>query len=150
MEDYASARIARNLDLEVLLAATPPRTTLAVHVGGIATECQLKALTLSYHKIARWEEDGRRPKEALYGKPIPRPGHHLLSVLKMMSKVYDRAKADHLFLRHLDRLMHPAGSRDADFIDLRYFAGDLEGITLADWRDSLKYVAGWLKKNGPI
>lgn len=147
MEDYAGACTARNLDLEALLVATPQRTTIAVHLGGVAVECQLKAFLLAYHKISAWGQNGRRPKESFHGSPVPRPGHHLLSSVKMMNKVYERARSDRLFLMHLDRVMHPAGARDADFIDLRYFSDDLAGSALADWRTSLRYVSGWLTKN---
>lgn len=64
-----------------------------------------------------------------------------------MARLYEKARADPLFLRHLDHVMHPAGSREADFIGLRYAADDLNGATLAAWRASLTYVSGWLKKN---
>lgn len=64
-----------------------------------------------------------------------------------MSKIYDRAKADRQFLAHLDRLTHPVGSQDADFIDLRYAASAIEPAALEAWKKSLDYVKGWLQKN---
>ncbi len=147
MEDYSSACIARYLDVDALIASEPPRSTAAVHIGGIAVECQIKAQILVYHRISKWTQLGQRPKESYYGRPVDRPGHHLLSAVKVMGRVYERARADPLFIKHLDRLMHPVGSRNADFIDLRYAGSDIAQNSLDDWRQSLKYVDGWLRKN---
>ena len=47
MEDYAGAFAARHLDVEALLSSEPMRSTAAVHIGGIAVECQIKALDSS-------------------------------------------------------------------------------------------------------
>lgn len=147
MEDYAGACAARHLDVEALLSSEPKRPTAAAHIGGIAVECQIKALVLSYHGIGAWSEQGRRARDAHYGRPVERPGHHLVSSVKLMARLYEKARADPLFIKHLDKVMHPAGSRDADFIALRYAANDLDGNTLDAWRRSLNYVSGWLKKN---
>lgn len=113
-------------------------------------ECQIKALVLHYHKISEWNQLGRRAGENCYGKPVERPGHHLLSSVKLMARLYEKARADRLFLEHLDQLMHPVGSRDADFIGLRYSAGGVATETMDAWLTSLKYVNGWLMKNGVI
>lgn len=147
MEDYAGACTARHLDVDALLTAEPKRCTAAAHIGGIAVECQIKALILAYHRIGSWSEQGRHPRDPYFGKSVERPGHHLLSAVKVMARLYEKAKADPLFLRHLDQVMHPTGSRDADFISMRYAADDLNEATLAAWRESLTYVSGWLKKN---
>jgi hypothetical protein len=147
MEDYAGACAARHLDILALLSSEPQRCTAAVHIGGIAVECQIKALVLNYHGIDNWSEQGRRSRDPYYRKPVERPGHHLLSSVKLMARLYEKAKSDSLFIKHLDQIMHPAGSRDVDFINLRYSSYDLDGNTLSEWRKSLDYVSGWLKKN---
>lgn len=147
MEDYSGACAARYLDIAALLAADPQRPTAAAHIGGIAVECQIKALVLMYHGISGWDQQGRRSKDAYLGRLVERPGHSLISAIKLMARMYERAKADPLFIKHLDQVMHPAGSRDADFIGLRYAAGNLENNTLGAWQVSLNYVNGWLKKN---
>ena len=150
MEDYAGACAARHLDLEVLLSSEPKRSVAAVHIGGIAVECHLKALILNYHGITEWNQLGRRVRDAYYGRQVERPGHHLVSSVKLMTHLYEKAKADPLFMKHLDQVMHPAGSRDADFIALRYAASDLGSHTLDTWRRSLTYVTGWLRKNEEV
>lgn len=147
MEDYTGACEARYLDVEALLCFEPMRSTAAIHIGGIAVECQIKALVLVYHGIGAWNEQGRRARDAHYGRSVARPGHSLVSSVKLMARLYEKAKADPLFIKHLDQLMHPAGSRDADFIDMRYAANDLDGVNMDAWRKSLNYVRGWLKKN---
>ena len=147
MEDYSGASSARYLDVEALLSFKPSRLTAAVHMGGVAVECQIKAQILRYHGIDSWSEDGKRTRDAYYGRTLDRPGHHLLSAVKLMTRIYEKAKSDPLFIKHLDKLMHPVGSRDADFIDLRYVANDISNDTLEDWRKSLKYVNSWLIKN---
>lgn len=147
MENYAGACSARYLDVETLLGSLPPRTVAAVHIGGIAVECRLKALILNYHGITEWNQHGRRARDAYAGRPVQGPGHHLVSALKLMTRLFDKAKADPLFMKHLDQVMHPVGSRDIDFIALRYSANELNGDSLATWRKSLDYVTGWLKKN---
>jgi hypothetical protein len=150
MEDYAGACAARYQDVEALLGCQPRRSTAAVHFGGIAVECHVKALVLRYHEISEWNQLGRRSGENYYRKPVERPGHHLPSSIKMMARLYEKARADRLFLEHLDQLQHPVGSRDADFIDLRYSGSDVAAGTMDAWQASLKYVSGWLKKNGVI
>jgi hypothetical protein len=147
MEDYAGACTERYRDVEALLQSNPMRSTAAVHLGGIAVECQIKALVLRYHRICVWNEKGERAQDAFFKKPIARPGHNLVAAVKQMTRLYEKAKADPLFLKHLDGVMHPVGSRDADFIGVRYSATALESNALQPWQKSLDYVRGWLKKN---
>jgi hypothetical protein len=147
MEDYFRAFNSRRVDVDVLLSSNPCRTTAAAHLGGIAIECQLKALLLDYHNISAWGQPSIRPRDPQHGQPIPRPGHTLIGSLKQMSIIYRKARADQQFLVHLDRVMHPTGATYADFIDLRYAADELNYNTMFDWRASFYYVLGWLKKN---
>ena len=147
MEDYAGASDERFADVDALLASAPKRSTAAVHIGGVAVECRIKSIVLRYHRILRWSEQGARPSDGFWRKPVPRPGHSLISAVRIMSKIYERAKADPLFLTHLDRLMHPIGSQDIDFIDMRYAATGVDSRALDEWEKSLEYVRGWLRKN---
>lgn len=54
MEDYERAYKNRLLDIDALLAANVPRITAATHLGGVAIECRLKALVITYHSIKEW------------------------------------------------------------------------------------------------
>lgn len=147
MENYIGASEERYIDVNALLDCNSTRTTAAAHLGGIAVECHIKAMVLSYHGIHSWGEQGKRPRDTHQGKPIERPGHGLISTVKLMPRLYEKAKSDPQFLKHLNALMHPAGSSDIDFIALRYAAKNLDRSTCAMWRQSLNYVQGWLNKN---
>lgn len=148
MENYGMAFESRRADVEKLMAGADQRTTAAAHLGGVAIECRLKALVVRYHGISAWGDSGTRSKDPRRGQPIERPGHGLLASLRLMGDVYKKATLDPAFLSHLSRIMNPGGATAHDFIDLRYFGQNLEGNTLEDWRNSLKYVLGWLDKNG--
>jgi hypothetical protein len=150
MEDYARAYEARRLDIDVLLASNPPRSTAAAHFGGITVECRLKALVIKYHNLNAWDQPSGRLKDPRYKQSISCPGHGLMTAIRLMSDVYRKAKADPHFLSHLSRIMHPTSATTVDFIELRYSADDLDGVTMADWHQSLEYVLGWLKKNEAI
>ncbi|QRQ87843.1 hypothetical protein [Cupriavidus oxalaticus] len=147
MEEYELASASRRADVEMLLSGGNPRTTAAVHLGGVAVECKLKALIAEYHEIDAWEECSRRKKDPRLGQPIPRPGHGLFAAIKLMDTVYRKAKADPMFLSHLDRVMHPAGATSLDFIELRYVASELDRNALSSWQQSFRYVVNWLIKN---
>lgn len=147
MEDYAGACESRLKDVTALLECVPPRSVAAVHLGGIAIECRIKALILDYHEIANWDDPSRCPKDPMRKQPVTRPGHSLIAGLRLMSDLYRKALADRLFIEHLESLTHPAGSTALDFIDLRYHADELGNETLHNWRRSLKYIQSWLEKN---
>lgn len=145
MEDYAGAAAARLKDIATLVDAK--RTIFALHTGGVAIECQLKALLTSYHQINEWNEPGQRKKDPRCGQPIPNPGHGLLTALRTMDVLHRLAKTDPLFLQHLDKVMHPFGPTSENFIEIRYYADVEVGNTMKDWKKSFDYVCGWLEKN---
>ncbi len=145
MEDYAGAESARLKD--ILALETAKRATFILHTGGVAIECQLKALVAYYHQITEWNDLGRRKKDPRCGQPIPNPGHGLLAALRMMDSLHRLAKTDPLFLQHLDKIMHPFGSTGESFIEIRYYADVNAPASTKDWQDSFKYVRGWLEKN---
>ena len=150
MENYAAAYEARLSDVETLLAPETPRAVAAVHLGGVAVECRLKALAVTYHKITEWGQEGARARDPWKGKSIARPGHSLVPIVKLMNELYQKAKNDARFLTHLDALVHPTGATQVDFIDLRYAGDEVERDALQGWRRSFEYVCGWLDKNGKV
>ena len=147
MEDYEVAYENRLSDIDVLLAGSNKRGTAAIHLGGVAVECRLKALIILYHKIKEWDDVSRRPRDAKLGQPIPRTGHSLISAVRMMPDIYAKAKADPMFLSHLNNVNFPTGSTLTDFIALRYASANIAEPALGTWQESFKYVLGWLKKN---
>ena len=98
MEDYDAAHKNRLSDIDVLLSGPNKRGTAAIHLGGVAVECRLKALIILYHKIRKWDDLSQRSKDAKFGQPIARTGHSLISAVRVMPDIYAKAKADPLFL----------------------------------------------------
>lgn len=147
MEDYQLAHKCRLEDIDILLSGQNKRFTAAAHLGGVAIECRLKALIIVYHKIKQWEDLSKRAKDPRYGQPISRTGHSLVSGVRMMAEIYSKAKADPLFLKHLNNLNFPTGASALDFIALRYSSSQINAATMVGWKESLTYVLGWLEKN---
>jgi hypothetical protein len=147
MENYEIAYQNRLSDIEVLLSSSKKRGTAAIHLGGVAVECRLKALIILYHRISKWDDLSRRPKDAKLGQPIARTGHSLIGAVKVMPDMYAKAKADPLFLKHLNNINFPTGATAIDFIALRYASTDIVEPTISTWQESFKYVLGWLQKN---
>lgn len=150
MEHYQAACDARLEDVNALLAVAVPRCVAASHLGGAAVECRLKALVARYHHIENWNDMGARPKDSRHNSPIQNPGHSLLSAMRSMPDLYQRARLDKQFLLHLSRIMYPSGATTTDFIALRYRGLQLPQQTFLDWRVSFQYVIGWLHKNEAI
>ncbi|NHZ99989.1 hypothetical protein [Massilia sp. CCM 8734] len=147
MENYDAAFKCRIDDISALLGATPPRGVAAVHLGGVAIECRIKALIISYHQITAWGGLSQRPSDPRTGQPILRTSHALAPALKIVDNLYKKALADKLFLKHLGNLTYPTGASAIDFIALRYTSNALSAKTLNEWQTSFKYVVGWLQKN---
>lgn len=147
MEEYGAASASRRNDVDVLMGGDSKRTIAAAHFGGIAIECKIKALVVKYHSISNWGEVSRRKKDPKLGQPISRPGHSLHASIKSMDLLYRKARADPLFLFHLNRVMYPAGATSMDFIDIRYLSNEIEESVFVEWKKSFDYVVSWLEKN---
>jgi hypothetical protein len=144
MEDYHGAFRARKQDAEALLPLQG-HGIAAFHLGGVAVECRLKALLQLYHSIQDWDKPSQRRKDAMFNQAVKNPGHSLMTALKRMPKLRERAKSDHNFLNHLQNIIHPLGATSADYIGIRYLPQATP--TNDDWQQSFAYVCGWLNKN---
>ncbi|WP_145613243.1 hypothetical protein [Nitrospirillum amazonense] len=150
MEDYGGASNARYKDFRVLVDGSEKRAIAAVHLGGIAVECQVKSLILLYHGINNWHEPSKKKKEPGHGTPVKRPSHDIVSAIEKMPDLYNKAKSDAKFLSHLSNIKYPLGITGGDFIELRYSELEGECINLPEWEHSLNYVKAWLDKNKVI
>jgi hypothetical protein len=144
MEDYQGAFRARKQDAEALLRLQE-HDVAAFHLGGVAIECRLKALLLLYHRIQDWDTTSCRRKDAMFNQAVKNPGHSLMSALKRMPKLRERAKSDCNFLNHLQKITHPLGATSTDYISIRYLSQATRSDN--DWQHSFTYVCGWLNKN---
>ncbi|GBF79657.1 hypothetical protein AsFPU1_1056 [Aphanothece sacrum FPU1] len=75
MEDYQSAFLQRHQDQEILCDSQ--RKIAAMHLGGVAIECLLKSIIITYHDIEEWKTTSNNP-----GHTITNPGHDLQKALK--------------------------------------------------------------------
>lgn len=142
MDDFTGAYIARKKDVSAL----PKHHAIAIfHLGGIAVECRLKSLLLTYHQISGWDQKSCRAKDSKFNQPIANPRHGLLTALRRMPDFYNRASSNKQLLLHLQNIIHPLGSTDIDFINLRYLPETTQ--SQEDWQKSFDYVCGWLDKN---
>ena len=144
MEDFEGAYLARKNDI-FALPRNQNHTIAIFHLGGVAVECQLKAMLLVYHKISDWNNQSHRVRDSLFGKPIKNPKHDLRKALSDMSDLYNVALADGQFLAHLEKIIRPLGSSNPDYISLRYIPQTTE--SLSDWHNSFNYICLWLQKN---
>ncbi len=145
MEDFAGAYLARKNDLSVL-PKNQHHAIAVFHLGGIAVECFLKSLLLDYHQIDRFNEISNRRKDSMYNQAVMNPSHGLLTALRRMQDVYEKAKSDNQLLKHLNTILYPLGSTEVDYISLRYIPQSSQSHE--EWHKSFNYVCGWLEKNG--
>lgn len=145
MEDYSGAYQARRKDTNLLLNSYDDHNIAAFHFGGIAIECKLKALLLTYHKINNWGEPSCRARDSMYNQNIENPGHSLLSAIRRMPAVYKKAKTDPAFIKHLSHIICPLGANSIDYINIRYLPEKTP--PKENWQQSFNYVCGWLAKN---
>lgn len=145
MESYSDAYKARYKDTMMLIGLNDQHNIATFHIGGIAIECRLKDILLNYHKIQHWNELSRRAKDPLHKQEIKNPSHSLKSAMTQMRALYKKALTDPFFFIHLERIMHPLGSTEDDYIKIRYFAETSQSQN--EWHESFKYICGWLAKN---
>ncbi|MEK8021017.1 MAG: hypothetical protein VSS75_029455 [Candidatus Parabeggiatoa sp.] len=145
MEDYTGAYQARKNDVFGLLTLPSDHKIAIFHLGGIAIECKLKAFLRTYHRINDWNEKSRRTKDSMYNQEINNPNHSLLTAIKHMPDLYQKAKLNRQFMEHLSHIIYPLGASSITYIDIRYYS---EPDSLEeDWKMSFDYVNGWLEKN---
>lgn len=145
MEDFTGAYTERKRDALALLSLSNNHEIAVVHLGGVAIECRLKALIILYHKLNEWKHKSRREGDPLFDKSIKNPSHRLMEAIESMPLLYDKAKTDSNFLRHLQKIINPFGISEPDYISLRYSSGIEQPLN--DWLQSFNYIIGWLNQN---
>lgn len=145
MEDFTGAYIERKRDTLALLDLQNNHSIAAFHLGGIAIECYLKSLLISYHQLSAWKHKSLKQNDPLFDKPITNPSHRLMEAIQNMSDLYNIAMTDSAFLNHLSRIINPLGEDFPNYISLRYLSGI--NHPTEEWLQSFHYVLGWLDQN---
>lgn len=81
----------------------------------------------------------------MFNQEIKNPNHGLLTAIKHMRDLYQKAKLNREFMEHLAHIMYPLGASSITYIDIRYHS-EPEPLEY-DWKMSFDYVNGWLEKN---
>ncbi len=145
MEDFIGAYIERKRDTLALLELQNNHSIAAFHLGGIAIECYLKSLLISYHQLSDWKHKSLKQNDPRFDEPIKNPSHRLMEAIQNMSDLYNIAKTDSAFLNHLKIIIKPLGEDSPDYISLRYLSGISHPTE--EWLQSFHYVLGWLDQN---
>ena len=138
MENYEGAYRQRHRDTKVLHEAD--RATAAMHFGGCAVECLLKAMILA--QIPNPDQRQWHTDEAPQPHGIKRPGHDLQEALKQYRKLYDRAKKTPQVIRWFNAVNKPS----QHFIDLRYSDTEPDPKGYKSWWDAYTKLCRWLEK----
>ena len=62
-----------------------------------------------------------------------------------MDEFYQRASLDNDFMNHLNKIIHPLGITQENYINIRYIAQT--NLSYNDWLTSFNYVWLWLDQN---
>jgi hypothetical protein len=134
MEDYLSSFVQRSLDTKQLYKNG--RKIAAMHMGGIAIECLLKALLVKYHGISRWDE-----RSKLTGRKVYNPKHRLDMSVRNIQKLNARLHANLSLIKMMKEVQQPCGT---DFIALRYSGKVPDQESFDRWYQSYISLLQWI------
>ncbi len=138
MEDYQAAFIKRHTDTEILCQSR--RKIAAMHFGGVAIECLLKAMifaTLPKNASQEWKTDLNNP-----GHTITNPGHSFSEALKRHNRLRSRVQKFPAVMKWLDEIQNPS----QDFIDMRYCSNEPDDTSYKRWLEAYQRLSQWLNK----
>ncbi len=135
MEDYEAAHDERRVDTEELDKAG--RRLAAVHWGGVAVECLIKALVVTGRGISEWDTEST-PR----GHGVTNPGHDLKEAVKRHNKLRDRFLRFPDAMRWLDKVDTPS----VHFIDIRYRSDPPSEEAYREWHNAYRRLVGWLHR----
>jgi hypothetical protein len=138
MEDYQAAYQQRKQDVEALMAAQ--RCTAAMHFGGVAIECLLKAIILAAHPPGvqmEWKTETRDP-----GHTITNPGHNYWDAVLRNNRLRDQFQNFPAAKKWLNQVESPG----KHFIDMRYDGRAPDEEKYKEWKKAYKSLEGWLSR----
>ena len=143
MEDFQAAFKERHADVEALHATQ--RRTAAMHFGGVAVECLLKAivsasLPTNSRGEREWKTETNDP-----GHTISRPSHEFDKILGAHQKLRSRVQMNPGALKWLNDVEHPG----CPFINMRYLGKEADTSDAQEkykrWRKSYISLVSWLQ-----
>lgn len=133
MEDFQAAYLERVKDVVILDAAGRHRA--AMHLGGIAIECLLKAIICtSFPKgINEWKADDSTP-----GPGVINPGHSYQKALNSARKYNRRLQLMVQRTPSVIQLLQDVETPDLHFISMRYSGFEPDPEVYKRWYTSYK------------
>jgi hypothetical protein len=138
MEDYQAAFLERYQDTEIL--KTSNRKVAAMHLGGVTTECLLKAMifaSLPKNAEREWKTSSNSPNHM-----ITNPGHSLHNALQRYSKLSSRVDK----LPYIKEWIRIVENPSQHFIDMRYQGDDPKDQEYKKWLSAYESLIRWLQK----
>jgi hypothetical protein len=138
MEDYQAAFLERHKDTEILKASA--RKVAAMHLGGVTTECLLKAMifaSLPKNADREWKTDSNNPKHT-----ISNPGHSFQDALKRHNRLNSRVDKFPSVKAWISIVENPS----QHFIDMRYKCDDPKDQEYQKWLLAYESLIRWLQK----
>lgn len=141
MENYEGAYRQRHQDTQVLHQAD--RKTAAMHLGGCAIECLLKAMILA--QIPDLDQRQWCTKGVSQTDGIKRPGHDLARAVNKHPTLESRIHSNQKVRQWLERVNQPCSGTQS-FIDLRYTDVEPQSEEYQTWWDSYTQLCRWLER----
>jgi hypothetical protein len=143
MEDFRAAFYQRDKDVEVL--HEKQRRVAAMHMGGVAVECLLKAMICAVlpdndQGEKEWYDKEERNNP---GHTISNPGHRYMKALSLHNHLYTYiVKRRRHVLQWLAKVEYP----EHHFIDIRYVSKEADDKKYKSWYDAYHKLVEWLLK----
>ncbi len=149
MEDYRRAYLERLEDKDKLIAHD--RRLAAMHLGGVAIECLLKALLVEVEGVSAWHVSSDKcPSCGVAIRPsypqshgVANPGHDLMRAITASSRLKNRLMSHpqrQMLVDWINEIMKPS----CNFIALRYECNPPDDSKFQAWKDAFGRLHFWL------
>jgi hypothetical protein len=146
-EDYASAHLERAIDQSILDKGD--RRIAAMHIGGIAIECRLKALILGHFPVNQryWKPHPKSEDQPSQHCNISNPGHNLEQALNKLEELGVITSPGRQIRDALTAIQNPLPKHpNIGFINLRYYGSFLEASDYELWQANYQTLTTWLNR----
>lgn len=145
MEDFQAAFVERHADVEALDITN--RRTAAMHFGGVAVECLLKAIvSASLPRNSRGEKEWKTESNDPGCHTVYNPGHSYEAALRAYNKLKARVEKFPQVRKWLSEVENPG----CHFIDMRYQGKEIHDSSAEEkykhWKETYTRLVNWLQK----